>query len=177
MEREPQLDLKNPTWNEAARAQVCVDFPVGQSDAVVIGQPEVQVYGQEASQQPYSFTAVLEDVFPSTDCAGGTCIWPVGSDRRYRQAGATSSQDIDLDSMAYRFHAGHTMRIALSNLSILVHADDTYPNGYPMYAPSTTPYTVNFSATDPDGTGEPASITVPVLSAAPTLAPPAWQLP
>jgi len=172
-----QIDLKHPAWNEAARAQVCVDFPVGTTDTVVIGQPEVLVYGQEASQQPYSFTAVLEDVFSSADCTGGTCIWPVGSDRRYRRAGATASQDIDLDSMVYRFHAGHTMRIALSNLAILVHADATFPNGYPMYAPSTTPYTIKFSATDPDGTGGPASIKVPVLLGTPTLAPPAWQLP
>ena len=172
-----QIDLKKPAWNEAARAQVCVDFPVGSSDTVVIGQPEVLVYGQETSNQPYSFTAVLEDVFSSSSCTGGTCIWPVGSDRRYRKAGATSSQDIDLDAMVYRFHAGHTMRIAISNLSILVHADDTFPNGYPMYAPSTTPYTVKFSATDPAGTGAAASIKVPILSGAPTLAPPAWQLP
>lgn len=172
-----QVDLKHPTWNEAGRAQVCVDFPVGQTDAVVIGQPEVVVYGQETSQQPYSFTAVLEDVFSSSDCANGTCIWPVGSERRYRRAGADSSQDIDLDSMVHRFRAGHTMRIVISNLAILTHADDTYPDGYPMYAPSTTPYTVKFSATDPGGTGEPANIKVPVLSGAPTLAPPAWQLP
>ncbi|MGH9499197.1 MAG: hypothetical protein ACRD3L_08640 [Terriglobales bacterium] len=171
-----QIDLKKPAWNEAARAQVCADFPVGQTDAVVIGQPEVLLYGQETSQQSYSFTAVLEDVFPSTACSGGTCVWPVASDRRYRRAGASASQDIDLDSMIYRFAAGHTMRIVISNLAILVHADNTFPNGYPMYAPSTTPYTVKFSATDPGGTGEPASIKVPVLSGAPTLAPSAWQL-
>lgn len=170
-----QLDLKHPAWNEAARAKVCVDFPVGQTDAVVIGQPELVVYGQEKSQQPYSFTAILEEVFSSTDCTN--CIWPVGSERRYRRADANSSQDIDLDTMVHRFRAGHTMRIVFSNLAILIHPDVGFPDGYPMYAASTTPYTIKFFATDPDGTGEPANIKVPVLSGAPTLAPPAWQLP
>jgi hypothetical protein len=170
-----QLDLKDPAWNEAARAQVCVDFPVGSTDTVVIGQPELVVYGQETSQQPYSFTAILEDVFSSTDCTN--CIWPVGSERRYRRAGAGASQDIDLDIMVHRFRAGHTMRIVISNLAILIHPAPGFPDGFPMYAPSTTPYTIKFSATDPSGTGKPANITVPVLSGAPTLAPPAWQLP
>jgi len=170
-----QIDLKHPAWNEGARAQVCFDFPVGNSDAVVIGQPEITVYGQETSLQPYSFTAILEDVFSSSDCPN--CVWPVGSERRYREAGASSPGVIDLDTMAHRFRAGHTMRVVISNIAILTHADDgDYPNGYPMYAPSITPFTVKFSATDPQGTGDPANIKVPVLSGAPTLAPSAWQL-
>jgi len=171
-----QVDLKHPTWNEAGRAQVCADFPVGNSDAVVIGQPELAVYGQEASQQSYSFTATLEDVFTSSECTGGTCVWPVGSDRRFRRAGADASQDITLDTMVHRFKAGHTMRIVLSNLPILVHADGDYPNGYPMYAPSTTPYTITFSTTDPGGTGASSNIQVPLLTGTLTLAPPSWQL-
>jgi len=171
-----QVDLKIPAWNEAARADVCADFPVGQTDAVVVGQPELTVYGQEMSQQPYSFTVVLEDVFSSSSCTGGTCIWPVGSERRYRRAGAGASQDINLDTMVHHFAAGHTMRVVISNLAILTHADDNYPNGYPMYAPSITPYTVKFSAADPEGKGDPANIKVPLLSGAPTLAPAAWQL-
>jgi len=171
-----QVDLKHPAWNEAARAQVCADFPVGQTDAVVIGQPELTVYGQEVSQQPYSFTAILEDVFSSADCTNGTCIWPVGSERRYRRAGADASQDIDVDTMVHRFGAGHTMRVVISNLPILTHAESAYPNGYPMYAPSTNSYIVKFSATDPGGTGNAANIKVPILSGVPTLAPQAWQL-
>jgi len=79
--------------------------------------------------------------------------------------------------MVHRFRAGHTMRIVFSNLSLLIHPDVGFPDGFPMYAASTTPYTIKFSATDPGGTGAPASINVPVLTAAPTLAPQAWQLP
>jgi len=171
------VDLKRPTWNERARAELGFDFPVGQTDAVVIGQPELVVYGWETSNQPYSFTVVLEDVFSSSDCPNGTCIWPVGSGRRYRRADACSRQDMRLDSIVHRFAASHTMRVVISNLAILTHADDkNYPDGYPMYAPSTTPYTVEFSVTDPSGTGEPANVKMPIQSGALTLAPSAWQL-
>jgi hypothetical protein len=172
-----EVDLKTPTWNEGARAQVCADFPVGNSDALVLGQPAVTVYGQESSKQQYSFTVVLEDVFSSSSCSGGTCIWPVGSDRRFQRANADASQVVDLDTMVHRFKAGHTMRVVFSNLAILSHAGDpNYPNGYPMYAPSTTPYTLQFSATDPVGSGDAANLKVPLLSGAPTLAPSTWQL-
>ena len=172
------LDLKRPAWNEAARAELRFDFPVGPTDAVVIGLFKLIVYVQETSNQPYSFTVVLEDVFASADCPNGICIWPVASGRRYRRTGELSRQEIRLDPNAHRFAAGHTIRVVISNLAILTHADGKYPDGYPMYAPSTTPYTVEFYAMAPSGKGGPANMRVPILfGPLITLAPPAWQLP
>jgi hypothetical protein len=169
-----QLDLKKPAWNEAARAEVDLDFPISQ-DTVVVGQPDVVLFVNEATGQPFTFTVLLEDVTPASG-ETAAIVWPVGSERRFSHTStaAISRQEILIDTMVHRFRAGHVMRLAISNLGLMV---PTGPNGTsPMFAPSLDKYAITFHASAASG-GEMAHATVPtILGSALVKAPAAWQI-
>jgi hypothetical protein len=170
---DTKLNLVTPTWNEAAAAEIDVDFLVTADDFVIIGQPDLTLFIHETSAPAadYSFTVILEDIRP------GEAPWPIGSERRFSHTdtGAVTKQEIKMDTVKSRIKKGDTLRVAITNIALMDPVGGTH--AAPMFAPSLNTFTAAFQSSYEGEESQLVLPTVPYtsLTRAPTT-PVNWQI-